>query len=391
MRTQSEAPLHPVLPTDGVPSDISDLPPGKLFSARIQEVLPDNTYKALVAGRQLTLALPQGAKAGDLLELVVIDRSARVVVAQLANAGADGVSAPPYEFTNLSRAGQLIGSLLGRNGEAPPSVALTRGQALLAEVPTDGKQLASNLAPQLAKAVGESGLFYESHQVQWANGQRPLGDLLAEPQGKFSSPATLEEHLPKAADIAADVQPKSGADATGRPAATGALALLQTLLGIEPGQAPKAPEPPVTPNPAQTLPEELRPIVQQQLDAATTQRMAWHGDVWPQQPMQWEIQKDGRSAQEHDGEARGWTSSLRLTTPRLGEIDARINFTGSGVRITVATAMDRSASDLRNAIPALEGALAAAGVPLLSLKVNVSPPPRSAELPKDADSGQPDA
>ena len=83
MRLQNEASLlQPLSPVHEIPSDLPELRTGQTFSARIQEVLPDNTYKALVAGKQLTLQLPEGAKPGDQLELVVIDRSTKVVIAK---------------------------------------------------------------------------------------------------------------------------------------------------------------------------------------------------------------------------------------------------------------------------------------------------------------------
>ena len=42
------------------------------------------------------------------------------------------------------------------------------------------------LAASLSKALSTSGVFYESHQSQWVLGERPVGDLLNEPQGKLS-------------------------------------------------------------------------------------------------------------------------------------------------------------------------------------------------------------
>ena len=43
MRMQTETTLHPVAPVAGIPADLVDLQPGQAFSARIQEVLPQNT------------------------------------------------------------------------------------------------------------------------------------------------------------------------------------------------------------------------------------------------------------------------------------------------------------------------------------------------------------
>ena len=59
MRMQTDATLlQPVQPTHEIPSDLPELQPGQAFAARILETLPDNTYKALVAGKFLTLQLP---------------------------------------------------------------------------------------------------------------------------------------------------------------------------------------------------------------------------------------------------------------------------------------------------------------------------------------------
>ena len=118
------------------------------------------------------------------------------------------------------------------------------------------------------------------------------------------------------------------------------------------------------------MPEELRPLVQQQLDAAASQRMAWHGEVWPGQTLNWEIEPDQhRTGDDPANSERGWTTSLRLVTPRLGEIDARLSLTPQGARITLATPTDTSAANLKDAAPALEKSMAAAGVPLLALQV----------------------
>ncbi len=366
MRMQTETALHPIAPVSEIPADLAELHPGQTFSARIQEILPENTYKALVAGRSLTLALPEGAKAGDTLELVVIDRTPRLIVAQLANRNGAGeaTATADYPFTNLSRTAQLIGTLLARDGAPPPAVDLTRGQALLAAASPDAARLAADLAPQLAKAVSMSGLFYESHQVQWVMGQRPLSDLQAEPQAKHA-PAALTATGQESGALSA--RPTSA----GRPSdLSGPLVLLQNLFGSdETRQQAGAQQAPIA-NPTLAVPEDLRLLVQQQLDAVATQRLAWHGEVWPGQTLNWQIEPDGRrdGAGAADTE-RDWTTSLRLVTPRLGEIDARLSLTPQGARIAIVTPVGASAADLLDAAPLLEKSMAAGGVPLLALQV----------------------
>ncbi len=366
MRMQTEASLlQPVAPVSEIPADLAELRPGQAFSARIQQVLPENTYKALVAGRTLTLALPQGAKAGDTLELVVVDRTPHLVVAQLANRTNPGVAGEgaTTEFTNLSRTAQLIGALLARDGAPPQPATLTRGEPLLPAASTNTAKLAGELAPQLARAVGQSGLFYEAHQVQWVMGRRPLSDLLVEPQAKHSAALPVSQ------------KDSSGQTVRPGPAAhpavvSGPMGLLQNLFGGEETRLQPATQQATVANPAQTVPEDLRPLVQQQLDAVATQRMAWHGEVWPGQSLDWQIEPDGqRTGGEQTDSEGNWITSLRLVTPRLGEIDARLSLAPEGVRIVIATPVGASAADLLDAAPSLEKSMAAAGVPLLALQV----------------------
>ena len=373
MRLQTEANLlQPVTAVHEIPSDLPELRTGQTFSARIQEVLPDNTYRALVAGKQLTLQLPEGAKAGDQLELLVIDRSAKVVIAkQVETAPAATDESAPYPFAKFSPAARMIGQLLPAEGQSPPPVQLNRGQPLLAE-PPQSQSAAGQLAPTLAKAVTQSGLFYESHQAQWITGKLPLEQLLQEPQGQRSLPTAFQL---AAAEIEARAATPAGV--AERPVTAGNI--LQNLLagnekvgagGTAPNAAPAAQAAPQTVALAQQVPDELRPLVQQQLEAVATQRMMWHGEVWPQQPMDWEIEQDNeREAGDTGEEASRWRTTLSLTTPRLGRVDANLQLSANGVRITLATPYGASAADLRDAAPQLAEALAAAGVPLLAFQV----------------------
>lgn len=367
MRMQTEANLlQPVAPVHEIPSDLPELRPGQTFTARIQEVLPDNTYKALVAGKQLTLQLPEGAKSGDLLDLMVIDRSPKVVIArqvEAGNAGAAGGEAVAYPFARLSPAARLIAQLLPAEGETTQPAQLNRGQPLLAQPPA--QNTAVQLAPLLARSIAQSGLFYESHQAQWVSGRLPLEQLLQEPQGQRSSPAALAH---AAAALAAR---SAGADSP-------ANAILQNLQAaaakVGAGEtAQSAPSGPQTAQPAaltQQVPDDLRPLVQHQLEAAGTQRMFWHGEIWPRQSIDWEIEWNGeREADGSSEEEASWRTALSLTTPRLGRIDASLQLTGTGVRIVLATPYGASAADLRDESPKLAEALAAAGVPLLAFQV----------------------
>lgn len=373
MRLQNDASLlQPTTPVQGIPADLTELRVGQMFTASIQEVLPDNTFKALVAGKQFTLQLPEGAKAGDTLDLVVVDRTPRVVIAHLADSAATAAASGLDKYTTLSPAGQMIGNLLLPEGETPQPAALNRGEPLLPQPPTAAAAAATDLAPALQKAITQSGLFYESHQAQWVSGRLPLEQILQEPQGQRSAPATLAEHgVPRVAPEA------TGGRANAQAAQTDAAATPLRLEAAARGEErvdTSSVRPSQTTAPTQTMPSELRPIVQQQLDAVTTQRLIWHGEAWPNQSIDWEIVREDErnAATAHDDEV-SWRTTLRLDTPRLGHIDASLHLTNTGIAMRLATPDGAAAADLRNQLPALATALEAAGISLLSAQVRHEP------------------
>lgn len=395
MRMQTESQLQPLAPVREIQPDLPDLRQGQTFSARIQQVMPDNTYRALVAGKEVTLSLPQSAKAGDSLELVVVDRSPKAVIAQLATppelkpgvaftaliqealpestyralvgdktvslkldvpakagdhleltvidrssrlveahvlgpAGAKG-AATQYPFTSLSPAAQLIGKLLLGDGQTPAAAALNGGQPILSAPPGSGAEL----APRLAQAVSESGLFYEAHQSQWLAGKLSAETLLKEPQGQQS--------------LALTASPGQTEAASGKVAEAAAAA--------------------AKPFVAERIPDALQPLVQQQLDTAATQRMLWHGEVWPQQTMEWEIQRDAPERGGEPQEIDAWSTRLALTTPRLGRVEASLQLAADTLRITIDAADTAAAENLRQGAAALHAALEAAGVTMVSFQV----------------------
>jgi hypothetical protein len=383
LRLQTETNILPVAPVKPVGVDLPTLQSGQMFTARILEVLPENTYRALVAGKELTLALPQSAASGDTLNLVVVDRTAKLILAQQAGAPTTG-SPQANANTTLSAAGQLISSLLQRQGDSPPAAQLTRGQPLLPQPPAN----AAELAAQLGKAVAQSGLFYESHQAQWIAGRMPLQQLLQEPQGQQPpmprAPAAPANAAPDArtsdaqsnAPTASSANADRGKQATGTaPNANANAATPERAAERLPGAAAQAQSNirnEQTQAAAQTIADNLRPLVQQQLDAVATQRLAWHGEVWPGQNMDWAVHWDNPPAgqgQQEGEQASAWSTTVSLTTPRLGRIDATLQLTGNGVRIALTTPNGGTAVDLRQGTPSLAAALAAAGVPLLGMQV----------------------
>ncbi len=94
-----------------IQAQLPELVPGQRFFATLQRTLPDGTFRALVAGQQMTLSLNSAAKSGDTLELEVSQVTPRAVFARIVGAetaAGNTASAQPA----LSQTGRLISFLL---------------------------------------------------------------------------------------------------------------------------------------------------------------------------------------------------------------------------------------------------------------------------------------
>lgn len=328
-----------VLPAQKLADVLSNLVPGQRILAEIQSLLPNGTYRAIVGQRDITLALPFSAKAGDSLELEVVETDGKVALAFVANksTGEQAGKANDSAATTLSQTGKLIGDLLGGIGDQGKRAApapLNGNQPLVDKFP----DLAANLAPILKEALSKSGVFYEAHQARWIAGDLPTETLKQEPQGKLSSALST-------AAVDAVLEAKT----TNAPAAQSQQ--VSTL-----GNA---------------IPRDLVPIVQQQLDALATQNYAWQGQIWPGQRMQWEIGENPDGSRSTDSEAIArWQTRLKLSLPSLGGIDVMLRLNPGGeVSINMTTNSTSSETLLRESATSLNQQMAAAGLNLTQLLV----------------------
>jgi hypothetical protein len=117
---------------------------------------------------------------------------------------------------------------------------------------------------------------------------------------------------------------------------------------------------------------ELVPLVQQQLNGLATQNFVWQGQIWPGQPMSWEISADpeSRPSQESDLTSQ-WQTRLKLDLPALGGIDVSLRLSAGGaLAISVSTEKTASETKLRDSAQALRDQLQAAGLTLTQLRVD---------------------
>lgn len=352
----SEPPLTGLTRGRELQARLPELVPGERFVATIDRQLPEGTFRAIVAGRDYTLALNQSAKSGDTLELVVTESTPKAVFAQLAE---PTLAANEGARPALSATGRLIGFLL-TGQPAPQAATLAGGKPIVAAPPANDP--AATLAPALRQALSQSGLFYESHQLQWISGKLDTASLLQEPQGELAhapptssasqtETATITRHasaVRTTGEFATTAAPQDATSAA-QDADPAASSNLSTAAGAR----------------AAAVPERLAPVVYQQLDAMATQNYVWQGQVWPGQTMEWEIEDpqrdDGSGADEPAAE---WKTTLRLALPRLGGVEARLILTPAGVALRLLADDDVTVAALDRARGQLDSALEAANVPL---------------------------
>ena len=331
----------------GSPAASLAFPPGTRVLAEVVQAQADGQVLLRLGQALLAATLPGQHAVGQQLPLVVLSEPGAQPLLLLA---------PPNslasEQTQLSATAQLLGRL---QQLAPQGVAAQRAEPVWAQ---PGPMNAPQLANALAQSVKSSGLFYESHLAAWAQGQLPLPELLAEPQGQLSPllarlptqasaappagmPAAVAVPAPQvqaqavrqvaapsvpgtpdqAAAQTSGALPPAVQTAAGDPGSTlRAQQALQAYAGLQAQSAPM-------PAGITELPAQLQGLVQQQLATLAQGPVLWAGQIWPGQDLQWRIEPDDARSSGEPGlaSARGWTTVLKLDLPRLGPLVATLH------------------------------------------------------------------
>lgn len=336
---------------------------GKSMNGQVIGRMTDGSYLVRVAGTPARMQLPAGTELGANVPLLLVGINPRPsfqigagadpragAMLTYADAQAEPDAAAAQGAQAGTRAGGAQAALLGRapltpanllpslNADTPApelsstaraiSTVLSQAESvpgaplslvgktsLMATAGTDPSQVAQNLRD----AVGSSGLFYESHVAEWADGKRPLASLLLEPQMQKNLPGEMI---------------KNGTD----------LAAAQ--------------------------------LINLQLHTHEQARVQWQGEAWPGQKMQWDITKDAPEGGQHPGQdedATAWRSSVRFQFPLLGDLSAQVVLQGGKVQIQMQAGSEDSAATLRQHAAQLEASMAAAGWPLSALSIAGKP------------------
>lgn len=349
-------------------SRLAQIANGQQLQAKVLSTYNDGSYLVRIANTAARMVLPTSTRTGDTLQLTMVgkdprptflltesfrgedDESTEVSLSTagramekdmkslkatqqgLTNVGArdnqldegDAKNAAPNQLapestkTSLSSAGKLVDALLHASEESDLPSAIKPSRPLVANPTNNTPQLAN----ALRDSVALSGAFYESHLAEWADGKRPVTELLKEPQAQLAQ------------------QTQSG---------------VTSLLN--------------TSDPANT---QMGQLINLQLNALEQQRIVWHGEVWPGQQMEWEINRDSPDQQQNtqeDEQAPSWHSVVRFNFEHLGTVSASIRLIGEQIHMQVRTDNDVTAAALRANGRMLSESMEAAGSSLDSLIV----------------------
>jgi len=301
----------------------SEFKQGEKYPAVVEKILSNNATQLLVANKQLQIQLPDVLQPGTKLTLMVTSIEPQLKFAVINEASSETQDGNTF----LSTTGRFVGNLVqdlfkNRNTNQP--------QAVTSQLPiTTNTHLNNEELPSLLqKAINQSGLFYESHQAKWVNGENTLENLRQEPQGKIAvmspDPSTLK-----------------------------AQASAQSSV----------PDMPVH--------NQSLPLVTQQLSTLETGQLFWRGEVWKDQPMDWNIYEEKQENKEGESEyIAPWHSQIRLTLPNLGEVLIKIALIAQDVSIKIGAAESETLQLLKNNQHPLAKDMRAAGLNIQSIEIH---------------------
>ncbi len=173
------------------------LTPGAEVLATVTGKLENGMSLVRISSSTFAMDLPAGAKTGDTLRMTFLNQDPRPMFS-LSNRT---FSAAPV---TMSPAGELVRRLLRNPAQDSSARSPLPVMGRLLDAPPGDT---TRLAGRLRQALGESGLFYESHLEEWAAGERPMARVMREPQAALSRP----EARARAAAMTATDRPSSGA------------------------------------------------------------------------------------------------------------------------------------------------------------------------------------
>lgn len=313
--------------------------PGERVTATVEGTRPGERMLLRVGNHVFDAPAFPSVATGQKLDLIFVSASPRATFALPAATSPSPQALDAPGQVNISGAARHLESVLGAlAGESAQRTQVGKAmQPLIAAPPLDTKTLAG----ALQENVTRSGIFYESHLEHWAEGRIPLERIRQEPQGQIALPARPEHANEADTPVGRGTAQSEGARAA--PLASSA----DNLEPVHPSAIPQ---------------------VKAQLEALQSGQVVWHGQVWPGQEMQLEIEEDLHPDLAQN--ERVWTSRLRIALPRLGLVEAVLLLSGSHLRVRLDAPSEGAAAELVQGQARLAEQFADARLKLVELDVD---------------------
>lgn len=321
---------RPQLPTSNYPGVVADEVEAPVSQTTARVNIPESGIKADASSIVSLSANETGKKISNDADInspkvraqeVTSAKSAEVTSKTIPNS-TDIVDTTPDRLssapTSLSSTGKFITQIL----QAAPNQSEKLSIASQTPIVATAVELkdTSATASKLQHQISTSGLFYESHVAEWAQGKRPINDIKAEPQSQIGL-----------SDMAAS---------------NSATAL-------------------------NTVNKEMGQIIHQQLNVLEQNIVRWQGELFPGQKIEWEIKKESQGDRnQQEIESANWQSVVRFDLPNLGPVTAIINLQSSNLGLSLRAEQSTTVSALKDHASELAAAMQVAGSPLMSFVVN---------------------
>ncbi len=313
--------------TADVTPKTGQLEPGQKIQGIVQTQVSPGVFNVRIGDQLTKMPLPAFIRTGDTIKLQVIATTPRLTFSMSASTN------PVSTDEQLSSVARLLSSL----SQQPREQNTMRAMQSTPLLSTPQTMQSVQLAGLLQAALGNSGLFYESHQAQWLMGARSTEQLLQEPQNFASTNHSTNKDaltIP-----GSNISPASRMDTT--TSAEGEMPI---------------------------IPDHLQSLVQQQFNALETRQVLWQGNIWPNQTMQWEIHEQASQTPATKNQQQ-WTTQIHLDLPNLGMVSATLNFNNLGLSLTLNANTPATRTALGNASSQLVTSMSDQGIPIISTLV----------------------
>lgn len=295
--------------------------------------LADHTYLIRVAGQLFGVELPLPLEPGSSMQLTFRSSQPRPTFS---------MERPANEAASvrLSTAASLLARTAGTQ-----ETCLARSARIVAETPLMNSRTpdAAAVATALRTAVTFSGLFYESHLMQWCLGEIPFASILREPRsGRLQQLRTGPQKNVAKNNCGKVPVKEENVDTT---ATAGLSTELEQAHGSDPSVSRTA---------LQTIREQVELLL--------TGTLTWSGEAAEGHELEWIVERDPERPDSE--ETPSWKTSISVNLPHLGRVCAKLSFSGKAIDVCMLPELPETAVLLRNEVGILAERLAYAGLRL---------------------------